>query len=123
MASAEPTKPELQADALKLRVIRHKYASTIALQARIIALAAKRILSIEAKMQKEAVAVTRENCAAYHTFTFDSNGGSMQTQFENLGEIDGPGFLDIKNYADRVFDEASAVATAKDAPPLPYEED
>ena len=112
---------KIKAQAMQLRQIRFKYAATVRTMAKTIADAAKLLVEIEAKIDKESIAVAGADYELEHEPSFDTNK-SMDQQFENRGEITGPGFVDILAYAREVAAEAGSVADATEAPPLPYEE-
>ena len=115
------SKDRVHAEALELRKIRHKHAAKVALQARIIAGAARKLLKIEAEIRAASIAVAGEDYAVDHCPFFDGNG-SMEAQFENMGEIKGPGFVDVLAYAKEVAEIATAVADAEQPPPMPHED-
>jgi hypothetical protein len=111
---------KIQTEAIKLRTIRFKYAAAVATHARTIAAAAKALCLIETNIRKESIAIAGEDYEVEHETSFDTNK-SMDHQFENRGEITGPGFNDILAYANEVEADAADVAAAPEAPPLPFE--
>ena len=112
---------KVRAEALELRKIRHKHAAKVAQQARIIASAARKLIKIEAEIRSASIAVAGEEYEECHCPSFDFNG-SMERQFENVGEIKGPGFVDMLAYAKEVAEIATAVTNAEEPPPMPYED-
>ncbi len=112
---------KVRAEALELRKIRHKHAAKVAQQARIIASAARKLIKIEAEIRSASIAVAGEEYEECHCPSFDFNG-SMERQFENVGEIKGPGFIDVLAFAKELAESAATVADAEQPPPMPYED-
>ena len=116
-----PCSDKVQAEALELRKIRHKHAAKVAQQARMIASAARKLIKIEAEIRSASIAVAGEEYEECHCPSFDFNG-SMERQFENVGEIKGPGFIDVLAFAKMLAESAATVANAEEPPPMPYED-
>ena len=116
-----PSKAQIKSQALQLRTIRFKYAAAVAIHARTMADAAKLLVEIDAKINKESIAVAGDDYEINHEPSFDTNK-YMDSQLENRGEINGPGFVDILAYAKEVATDAAEVEAATEPPMLPFEE-
>jgi hypothetical protein len=112
---------KVQAEALELRKIRHKHAAKVAQQARIIASAARKLIKLEAVIHEASIAVAGEAYEECHCPSFDFNG-SMEQQFENMGDVKGPGFIDVLAFARELAESAATVANAEEPPPMPFED-
>jgi hypothetical protein len=62
-------------------------------------------------MEKETVVIAGVEYYMFHYVIFDG-GGSIETQVENTSEVDEVGLADIKARAERMVEEALALAEA-----------
>jgi hypothetical protein len=111
-AKTATTAAEVKSQALQLRKIRHRHAARVAMQARIVASAAKKLVELDEALRQECIAVAGVDFEDFHEPLFDCNRSTEGQQ----------GFSDILKYADDVATEAAAIADAAKAPPLPHEE-
>lgn len=120
-SSVEKKREKIARERLALRGVRHTYAPKIAQQARIMAMAAKKIRKLESDMAMEAKLIAGAAYEENHTITFDGHG-SIENQLEIFGEVqNGAGIEDIERKALEMAKEAEEVAEHQDPPPLPYE--
>ena len=107
----------------ELRRVRHAYARKVAMQARVMLLAAQRLRKIEEAMANEARAIAGENYEQDHIVTFDGDG-SIHNQLEWLGPSElVAGIADIERKARLIVDDAEAIAGETDPPRLPSEKE
>ena len=107
----------------ELRRVRHAYARKVAMQARVMLLAAQRLRKIEEAMANEARAIAGEDYEQDHIVTFDGDG-SIHNQLEWLGSEElVAGIADIERKARLIVDDAEAIAGETDPPRLPSEKE
>jgi len=129
MASTTPAIGRLIAKQTReLRRVRHTYARKVAMQARVMLLAAQRLQKIEEAMAKEARAIVGEDYnydehEHSSSVTFDGHG-SIHNQLEWLGSEElVAGIADIERKARLIVDDAEAVAREQDPQRLPSEKE
>ncbi len=104
--------------ALKLCVIRHKYAAQIAAHARAIECHARKLLRLHAKIDAETITIAGPDYADHHIVDFDEYGSIAEQQADNEGgcSVDGAGLVDVVELANTTTNRAGSVAKCK-APP------
>ena len=81
-------------------------------------LAGKALARIQDQMHMEAIAIAGEDYLDKHSIEFGSHE-TMEMQFENMGEVRGPGLEDVLDYAAEAAAEASKVFDSPVCDPLP----
>jgi hypothetical protein len=112
--------PSHHTDALKLRVVNHKYAAQIAAHARDVARHARKLLGLHAKSKAEAVAMAGPDSDEHHAAGFEETA-SLHEQLRDTdtgGEVFGAGLEDVIDMASSMANCAGYVAAFAVPPPL-----
>ncbi len=109
--------------ALKLRVVQHKYAAQVAVQAgaRALECHARKLQRLHAKINTEATAIAGADFADHHTLGFDeyeSMIAAQQTDNEGGCSVEGAGIVDVIDMANTMANRADRVAACKVPPAL-----
>ena len=102
----------------QLRTLRHKYAPKVAQQARVLELAAKKLIQLHKELDNEAKVIAGDKYKEDHELEFMYAGSTA-----DLGDEDNwaPGLEDIHTLAADTARWAGECAAETEAPPLPSE--
>ena len=118
---AQQRAKRIHKQALKLRALRHSFAARIAQQARIVAIASKKLLKLHASMDKTARKIAGPDYRQYHEVTFEEFPSIADQRREDDGAVQGPGLEDVRDLAVEMARWAGEVASADAPPQLPSE--
>jgi hypothetical protein len=104
--------------ALRLSVVRHKYAARIAAHVRAMERHAHMLVRLHANT--ESIAIAGSAYAEYRTVGFDANGSiaEQQQDIDTGGAVSGAGLADVFQMANDMAKRAGKVAACSVPPPL-----
>ncbi len=110
--------------ALKLRVVQHKYAggnaAQVAVHARALERHARKLKHLHAKINAEAIATAGADFADHHTLGFDEYESIEAQQMDNEGgcSVEDAGIVDVIDMANSMSNRADRVAACQVPPAL-----
>jgi hypothetical protein len=108
--------------ALKLRVVRHKYAASIAAHARAMERHAHMLVRLHASITTESIVIAGPAYEEYHTVGFDANGSiAKQQDTDTCGAVSGAGLANVFQMANDMANRAGEVAACAVPPSLHFE--
>ncbi len=104
--------------ALRLRVVRHKYAARIAAHAHAMERHAHMLVRLHSRIK--TIAIAGPAYEEYHTVGFDANGSIVEQQHDTdtCCEVSGAGLADVFQMANDMANRAGKVAACTVPPPL-----